>query len=102
MHVFGGVTGGKIESAQVFQFLGCHASLFPDLAAGACFGVFAFIQGTGRQFQEIQPGCVTVLTDKEQVALFIHREDDDRSRMFDDIKSGFMTIRQAQGITADR
>ena len=68
---------------------------------GACFGCLAFIQGPGGQFQEIQSGCVAVLPDEEQVALVIQRDDDHRAKMFDDIEPGLMTIRQAQGVTAD-
>ena len=60
-----------------------------------------FIQRTGRQFQQVQAGCVTVLADEKQVAIFIHRNDDNRADMFDNIQPGLMAVWQPQGVTAD-
>jgi hypothetical protein len=44
---------------------------------------------------------VTVLPHEEQVALVVQREDDNRANMFNDVKPGFVTVRQAQAVTPD-
>src|SRR5262245_36363142 len=100
-HKFSRISGREIEISYFLQFARLHAGLFTDLASCTFFIWFFFGARARREFEQVLLRGMTILTNEKQIAIIVDGDEYNGTAMFNNFKSGFISLGSLEVITLD-